>query len=275
MFKTETRRITAIVSGISKQRITNYVNPEGIGRLLKSFIMVDRFDSGLAMAGEATSFPMHSHSGIVSMTYLMEGNGLCVDSTGSSDMVEAESIEWLVAGKGVWHKSAPTPGVRTRGVQLWIALSPEQENCAPIKQHFGENELPKEGGVKVLVGSYGSLRSPVDAGPLINCFAVELTDGQSWQYQPPTGHSISWLLSLSGSLRVGDVVLSEEMGLLGQDNKQITAVAEGKAAFLFGCSTEHPYPLVRAGGSIHTNPLALKEAQEEISRIGTALSNAS
>ena len=39
----------------------------------------------------------------------------------------AGGVEWMQAGRGMWHGGGLDKAGRTRGLQLWIALPPELE----------------------------------------------------------------------------------------------------------------------------------------------------
>ena len=51
--------------------ITRLVSPGDLGEVLKPFIFLDRFES--PAGGRPPQFGMHPHSGIATLTYLMDG----------------------------------------------------------------------------------------------------------------------------------------------------------------------------------------------------------
>ena len=51
--------------------ITRLVSPTELGEVLKPFIFLDRFESPADAV--ASQFGMHPHSGIATLTYLMDG----------------------------------------------------------------------------------------------------------------------------------------------------------------------------------------------------------
>jgi redox-sensitive bicupin YhaK (pirin superfamily) len=90
-------------------------------QVLKPFVFLDLFDN----RGDAfPTFGLHPHSGLATLTYVAEGSVSYEDTNGATGVLRAGGVEWMRAGKGVWHAGgAGDPGL-TRGFQLWIALPP-------------------------------------------------------------------------------------------------------------------------------------------------------
>ena len=68
--------------------------------------------------------PLHPHSGIATLTYVLEGAVSFIDPDNVKGTLPAGGIEWMQAGRGMWHsgrlgKAGPPPGF-----QLWMALPP-------------------------------------------------------------------------------------------------------------------------------------------------------
>ena len=88
---------------------------------------------------------------------------------GQPDVVlPAGGIEWMRAGKGVWHAGgAGDPGL-TRGFQLWVALPPHLELGDSESLYQSAADIPKVGPARVLLGSYDGATSAIEAPSSIN-----------------------------------------------------------------------------------------------------------
>jgi redox-sensitive bicupin YhaK (pirin superfamily) len=117
------RAIALRTRGHSHGPITRLVSPSDVGELIKPFVFLDAFD---LLPGQASGLGFHPHSGIATLTLVLEGSVSYEETTGVSGVLGPGSIEWMRAGRGVWHAGAPTGEKRTNGFQLWLALPPEQ-----------------------------------------------------------------------------------------------------------------------------------------------------
>ena len=176
------RRLAYRTAGQTHGPITRLMSPGDLGELVKPFVFLDHFASESFAGG---GFPMHPHSGIATHTTLLQGSTTYRDSTGKSGRLDGESVEWMQAGGGVWHTGAPILGEAIRGFQLWVALPAALEN-APAESHYIDAPtIPGEGPVRVLLGGYGGLRSPIPFGAPMTYLHVRLRDGEAWSFDPP------------------------------------------------------------------------------------------
>ena len=201
MTRSPVRQIARRTRGRSHGPITRLMSPSDFGQLLKPFVFLDLFDNkGVPFEG----FGLHPHSGIATLTYVAEGSVGYEDTNGATGVLPAGSVEWMQAGGGVWHGGGAGEPGRTRGFQLWIALPPELELGPSVSLDLGPEAIQHEGPASVLLGSYGSATSAIEAPSPINYLAVRLTAGERWRYQPPTGHTVLWVAVGSGAVAVPD-----------------------------------------------------------------------
>src|SRR4051812_44202320 len=121
------REITHRTSGITRGPVTRLVSPSDLGEVMKPFVFLDRVDADGSIDVMLMEKFWHPHSGIATVTVPLDGAIRVLDSTGEDAVLPAGGIEWMRAGKGVWHTGQLQPGVM-RGFQLWVALPPELEN---------------------------------------------------------------------------------------------------------------------------------------------------
>src|SRR4051794_32375372 len=110
------REIVYRTRGHGHGPITRLMNPGDLGELLKPFVFLDSF----AIDGDSRLPPMevgwHPHSGIATVTVILEGAVRYAETTGKQGVLHAGSIEWMRAGGGVWHTGSIEPG-RAKGFQ--------------------------------------------------------------------------------------------------------------------------------------------------------------
>lgn len=266
---TNPRAIVARTSGRTRGPITRLMSPSDWGEELKPFVFLD---SATWQPGEA-AMPLelgwHPHSGIATVTVMLDGAVQFAETTGKSGTLAAGGVEFMRAGGGVWHTGTHVPG-RVKLFQLWIALPPELENGPNASHYVLPSEVPAVGPVRVILGEYGGVRSPIDA-PALTYLQVNLKDGDSLQFVPPEGHSVAWVAVSDGSLEAAETIESGEMAVFERSPQAIDFTARGDTRFVLGSAAPHPHELHLGYYSVHTSPQALLRGEAEIRRIGAEL----
>jgi quercetin 2,3-dioxygenase len=149
----------------------------------------------------------HPHTGLSTVTWLLEGEALHTDSLGTEQLIRPGALNLMTAGHGIGHAElAAEPPFRA--VQLWIA-QPERTRHGPgAFEHHGE--LPRvalDGGgeAMVLVGGVADTTSPARTdSPLIG---LDLTPGRGPRRLPLDPVFEHAVVPLDGRVRVGEEVV--------------------------------------------------------------------
>jgi redox-sensitive bicupin YhaK (pirin superfamily) len=122
------------------------------------FVFFDHFGPVQAQPDDNHDVRPHPHIGLSTVTYLFEGAMQHRDSTGAVQRMEPGQLNWMTAGRGIVHSERTPPDLRdqprvSHGLQLWMALPEEHEECAPSFHHFAADALPKatQGGAQITV----------------------------------------------------------------------------------------------------------------------------
>jgi len=263
------RRIIHRSGGSGEGPITRLVSPGDLGLRIKPFVFLDWFD--IDPLHQQSGFAYHPHSGIATVTTLLSGSVSYEDTTGKSGVIDPGGVEWMRAGRGVWHTGRPQGADRVTGFQLWVALPPELESADPESTYLSRTEVPTDGPVRVILGSYGNARSSILTGSPLTYLHVRLADGERWRYQPPAGHDIAWLAVHDGHLETAGITVHQEVAVFEAGDQAIDVEAHGTAGFVLGSAQRHPHQLVMGPYSVHTNRASLTASAHEIARIGNAL----
>ncbi|WP_321959183.1 pirin family protein [Burkholderia cenocepacia] len=262
------RDIVHRARGMGNGSITRLVSPSDLGRLIKPFVFLDLFESNGSHA-RPLEYGWHPHSGIATVTVVLDGAVQYAETTGNAGVLPAGGVEWMQAGGGVWH-TGTFEAAPLRGFQLWVALPPELENAPNRSQYVMPEQVPSAGPVRVILGTYDGMTSPIDAPPM-TYLVVTLKDGERWKFLPPPGHDVAWLSVMDGALRTSSRVTRGEVAIFERAETAIELVAEGDTRFVLGSATQHPYELVLGHYSVHTSIDALQRGEAEIRRIGRRL----
>ena len=263
-----TRRIVLRSAGRRHGPVTRLVSPSDVGELIKPFVFLDHAEVAFTREPFAR---IHPHSGIATLTTVLQGGLAYEDTTGKEGQVSQGGLEWMKAGKGVWHDGAPLEGDPLRVFQLWIALPEQEELAPPESQYVPTDAVDEDGPVRVILGQYGVARSRIRAPEGINYFHVRLKDGERWVYTPPHDHNVAWLAVDRGRLIASEAVDSGQVAVFEESNGAIELRAAGATSFVIGSAIKHPYPLILGYYSVHTSATALARGETEIRRIGSQL----
>lgn len=267
MKSTEQRSIVYRSSGHTRGGINRLVSPGDLGEMIKPFVFLDLFQ----LETPASKMGMHPHSGIATVTVVMDGALEYRETTGSQGQLPTGGVEWMSAGGGVWHEGGAAPGQHVRGFQLWLALPAEDENGPANSQYVAPAQVPSHGPARVIIGSYGGVSSPIRPRAPINYLHVKLRDGERWTYTPPDNHDVSWVAIASGALHTAGTKVRREVAIFEEGGGAIELVAEGETEFVLGSAARHPHDLVTGYYSVHTSAAALEQGEREIRRIGAQL----
>jgi redox-sensitive bicupin YhaK (pirin superfamily) len=263
-----TRRIAIRTVGRSHGPLTRLMSPGDLGAHLKPFVFLDYFDFEPS-AGDGGL--VHPHSGIATHTTLLQGSLVYGDSTGASGTLNAGAVEWMRAGGGVWHGGTPMTGQRLRGFQLWVALPPAFELAPAESQYVDRRTIPGDGPVRVLLGAYRGMASPIPFGSPVSYLHVQLKDGERWTYEPPEGHDIAWLAVAIGGLLVDGVTLNREMAVFEEGQAPIDCVAQNDVEFVIASAVKHSHRLVTGVHSVHSSLEALARGEAGIEELASTM----
>jgi redox-sensitive bicupin YhaK (pirin superfamily) len=248
--------------------ITRLVSPSDFGQILKPFVFLDYFDTD---AASFSGFGLHPHSGIGTLTHLLEGSVRYEDTSGAAGILPQGGVEWFKAAHGAWHGGGAGESSRSRGFQLWIALPPEHELGSVESIYQAPEEIQRVGPARVLLGRLGDVSSPLTAPSSITYLSVRLKAGETWRYQPPADHLICWIALSTGSLVVPERVQAGELAIFAHSNEAIDFHAAAETEFVLGSAAPHPHELVLGTYSVHTSPASLHAGERRIAEIQAQL----
>ncbi len=153
------------------------VLPHARRRMVGPFIFFDHIGPAELARGLPRSADVrpHPHIGLSTVTYLFDGEIMHRDSLGVEQAIRPGEVNWMTAGRGITHSErferARALGDRLHGIQAWVALPRELEECEPGFWHHGLDDLPayEEGGLqaRLIAGEAFGARSAVKiASPL-------------------------------------------------------------------------------------------------------------
>ena len=264
------RKIVARTKGRRNGPAVRLMSPSDFGQLLKPFVFLDFFD----LQGPPFVGTLHPHSGIATLSYLIDGRMDLIDPDGNTVVLPGGGVEWMQAGRGMWHGGSvgdKSQG-RVRGFQLWVALPPALELGPTIANFHPIEQIVSAGPARVLLGSYDGVCSVIESPSPMNFLAVQLRAGECWLYTPPPGHTVLWSTPVEGGLLADSVRLyPEELIVFEESQESIVFEAITNTQFVIGSAVPHAHDLALGYYSVHTSPQTLEAGEAHIQAIGKRL----
>jgi quercetin 2,3-dioxygenase len=212
--------------------------PKARRRTVGAWCFVDHFGPLAVEPDGGMDVGPHPHTGLATVTYLLDGQVLHKDSLGSEQVIAPGQLNLMTAGRGLSHAELPTGRYRgsMHGVQLWVAQPEATRHGEPAFAHHGE--LPRadlDGGeATVLVGELAGARSPAATDtPLLGASLVLRPGSAVLPLTPSYEHLV---VVLDGVLLVGDQPLEPgRSGYLGVGRDELALTApDGATVLLLG-----------------------------------------
>lgn len=180
----------------------NYYDEDHMGFRALRVINQDRISGG-------GGFPMHGHSDMEIITYVLEGELAHEDSLGHTSVLRPQGVQIITAGTGVRHSEfnhSKTEGVHL--LQMWI--EPDQKGLPP-KYSEKEFNIFADSGKLHLVGSRDGRDGSLLIHQDVSLYVAHLRPGDEINYKmPDTRHA--WIHLAAGEIVVNGVKLSDGDG---------------------------------------------------------------
>ena len=234
----ETRRIAHVLDGKPRDLggfTVRRVLPSLQRRRVGPFVFLDHMGPFDVAPGKAVQVRPHPHIGLATVTYLFAGEIVHRDSLGSEQTILPGAVNWMTAGRGVVHSERTSEDALRRGglehgLQCWVGLPTEDEECTPRFAHYEASTIPEvtHDGVelRVVVGTaYGST-SPVQVSSPTLFVDARLAAGQT--LEPPAAPELAAYVVL-GAVTCDDVRFTEGTMLVFRDGERPVLHAEEKS----------------------------------------------
>jgi redox-sensitive bicupin YhaK (pirin superfamily) len=205
-------------------------------RLVGAWAFVDHYGPDDITSTPGMQVPPHPHTGLQTVSWLLEGEVHHRDSLGSDARIRPKELALMTAGHGIAH-SEQSPAVHPRylhGAQLWVALPEAARETAPdFAHHTSLPGFTSDGlTATVLMGGLGGATSPGTAHtPLVGA-DLDLAAGADVELPLEPDFEYA-LLASSGSAEVEDAPLEVgAMLYLGTGRRRVRVRAAEPARLL-------------------------------------------
>jgi redox-sensitive bicupin YhaK (pirin superfamily) len=228
-----------VVLGGTRGMAVSRTLPNKDRRMVGAWCFLDHYGPDEAREGRGMLVPPHPHTGLQTVTWLVEGEVHHLDSLGNSQIIRPGQLNLMTAGPAIAHAEQSPPGgpSRLHGLQLWVTLPGRYQEIPPSFEHHPDLPVLHEPGVTttVLMGSHGSATSRATTySPLVGAEVV-LAAGAT-AHLPLTRSFEYAVLAVSGDVTVdGEAVAVGSLVYLGCQRDTVDVTSAGPArVFLLG-----------------------------------------
>lgn len=185
--------------------------PSAKRRAVGPFVFLDQFGPVQLPPGKGLDVRPHPHIGLATVSYLYEGVILHRDSLGSVVPIHPGEVNWMTSGRGIVHSERSpaelrADGPRLYGLQFWVALPREKEQCEPAFAHHDAESIPRAerpgARLSVVLGEAFGKVSPVAVTSPMFLVDVRLDPGATLDLE--VAHPERAAYVLAGEVRGGE-----------------------------------------------------------------------
>ena len=269
----KTRSIKRLVRGQETAdgagvRLTRVIGTHSLLQL-DPFLLLDDFrsdDPDDYIAG----FPPHPHRGFETVTYLLAGRMEHRDNAGHTGVLQAGSVQWMTAGRGVVHSEMPMQedGLLA-GFQLWVNLPARAKLSAPRYQEFDAEAIPhetREPGVRVRVIAGETSRGT--RGPVshlttpVSYFDITLPAGSRFSEPLPDRYN-AFVYLIEGELAIGEVTVPPFTLAHLDEGGRVDIEAREASRLLLVAGQPLNEPIARRGPFVMNSEAELRQAFDD------------
>jgi redox-sensitive bicupin YhaK (pirin superfamily) len=189
--------------------------PTRTRKMVGPFAFLDEMGPLQTIPGtKAGDVPAHPHIGLSTVTYLFEGALDHRDSLGSVQTINPGDLNWMTAGRGIVHSERIPTSLREKqgqlhGLQAWVALPKEVEDCDPSFEHFAAESLSaftQDGcRIRLIAGKAFNQRAPVKTASQLFYFEANLPKEKKLEFNPEGQEAALYLIT--GSVKIEEEIL--------------------------------------------------------------------
>jgi len=266
------RKVEKVISGVKASdgdgvQLTRLIGSSQLD-MLDPFLLLDAFGSDQPH-DYLGGFPPHPHRGFETVTYMLAGKMRHEDSAGNAGVIEAGSVQWMHAARGIIHSEMPEQeeGLLA-GFQLWVNLPAAQKMSPPDYQEISADDIPIEQRspqcrLKIIAGETQQGTKGVIKNEWITPFYwdIELDEGGQFSDSIPEKHN-AFIYVIEGVLQVADakpVLQKKQLGVLSL-GQHINIRAHTNSRFLLIAGKPINEAVARGGPFVMNTQEEIKQA---------------
>lgn len=155
------------------------------------------------------TFAAHPHAGFSAVSYVFSDSETGIhnqDSLGTRNLIQPGGLHWTAAGRGVVHEEVPAvTGNTVHMLQIFVNLMIDRQGAEPFVLSIEPQDVPNVqvsgANVRVPLGSYGDICSPLRPPTDVSLIDISMDDGADLSVPIPAGHS-AFIMPIFGEIEI-------------------------------------------------------------------------
>lgn len=177
------------VGGITVRRLL----PRATRRTIGAWCFIDHVGP-INVEDAAMQVGPHPHIGLHTVSWMIDGEILHLDSLGSEQNLRPGQLNVMTAGNGISHAEVTSLSVRGNEhlVQLWVAQPEETRHGSPSFEHHSELPVLDDASatITLFMGKYGRENSPARTDTPLVGLDVSLRQQREFALDPRFEHGV-------------------------------------------------------------------------------------
>ncbi|MCL2579742.1 MAG: pirin family protein [Oscillospiraceae bacterium] len=176
-----------------------------------------------------SGFDTHPHKDMEIVSYLVCGALTHRDSIGNEGVIRRGEVQYMSAGRGIYHSEINEGDETVRLLQIWIL--PNAKNLEPNYGDCKYEWAERENKLLHLVSPQDG-NAPVKLHQDVNMYAVELEQGKTLDFPLPKGRQC-YIVQVEGASLINGISLKERDSIEAiEENLKIEATAISHLLFI-------------------------------------------
>jgi len=219
-------------------------------------------------------FGPHPHRGMETVTFILDGDIMHKDSSGSESVMTAGGVQWMTAGKGLIHAEVSSDAFKKNGgkleiLQLWINLPAKSKMMQPAYRGLQKDAISvlmtddDKVSIQVISGDWESTKAPFKSGIGVRLSLISFKPGGKLNMKIPSAHNIFFYV-IRGTLQAnGTEVPSYHLAEFNHDGDELSITSAGESLLLFGHANPLQEPMVAQGPFVMNSIEEIEEAYHD------------
>ena len=219
-------------------------------------------------------FGPHPHRGFETVTFILEGDVMHIDSGGGSSTIKAGGVQWMTAGSGLVHAEVSSPEFKANGgplelLQLWINLPAKHKMTSPRYIGLQKDDIPvvywdeQRVSGQVISGRWQDVSGPVESLTDVHLTALHFSTGGRLNQNVAKDQTV-FLYVVKGDLLInGEVATMHHIVQFSNEGTMIEMKALSDATVLFGYAHPLHEPFVAYGPFVMNTQEQIMQAYED------------
>ncbi|MEB2784700.1 pirin family protein [Algoriphagus persicinus] len=219
-------------------------------------------------------FGPHPHRGMETVTFILEGDIMHLDSSGHESVIGSGGVQYMTAGSGLIHSEVSSSEFKKNGgeleiLQLWLNLPADKKMIAPKYKGLQKEEIPTftldNGKVKVqqLFGEWKETKGAFEGNFPINMSTIHLEEGGKFEKSIAKSDTIFFYI-VRGALQVnGAVVDFRHLVEFENTGEKVQVEATEDTILILGNAAPFNEPIVAQGPFVMNTHKQIQEAYDD------------